>query len=781
MKDTADTPNGQAKQSPGEITLDYLVRLDPDGTHALAAIDPTSGAIEAATFPHGRVHEIPAWVNARNGRLNLYYSANEPRADMGPCKAGKADIVAVRVLHVDIDPPAGQDLDTARADILAKLGRAPVPFTEIIDSGGGYQALVVLDEKMPATPETREWAEGCNRALRDALGGDNAQNIDRILRLPGTENIPDARKREKGRAQRTASVLVTGGARIDRGDIAQRIAPVPASQDHAGDGDVAAAIRDVEHSGFDDAGQYDALPHDLRARFDRDMARHPDLAALWQDGRIAGADKSGSALRFKLAGVLKGIGGYAAEDYAALAWVWKHPGLQSRPGDRADMARQMGRDWARAEAWTPGGLVFDVSKWFRPEPAEPLIFETPAEEGSAPNARRALSLKAFDDVAAMALDLDVDPLIDGLLDKGASSVVYGASNTGKTFVVLDMAFAIASGRPWDGRETTKAGVLYLALEGGAGIRKRFAALRRQYPDADASRLMLAADCVDLCNSKDDAQAVTDAALSIPGGCGLIVIDTLARALAGGDENSAVDMGKLIRSVDYIRAATGAHVLLIHHAGKDATRGARGHSSLKAAVDTEMEITENMISNPKQRDREKQADREFGVQGVHLGTDRKGRPVTSAVVRFGAPEVQPAERITTAEKKLLGAMRGLMPTRDSATAKMLATALGDPDKDDAVRKQADALVKKGYFKKLPDRGAGYTLAPAARFEPVGRPDPLQDPAELAPENVIHFPAARTDDFGPRSGKSGHSTSSLAPTSPGPSNGMTGTQSGTSIFD
>ncbi|WP_423210533.1 AAA family ATPase [Paracoccus yeei] len=435
-----------------------------------------------------------------------------------------------------------------------------------------------------------------------------------------------------------------------------------------------------------------------------------------------------------------------------------------------DMARKAG---AYLGCLRPKGYTLDIDHWFKP-------VEVP-EGGSAPNARRALSLKAFDDVAAMALDLDVDPLIDGLVDKGASSVVYGASNTGKTFVVLDMAFAVASGRPWDGRETTKAGVLYLALEGGAGIRKRFAALRRQYPDADASRLMLAADSVDLCNSKDDAQVVTDAALSIPGGCGLIVIDTLARALAGGDENSAVDMGKLIRSVDYIRAATGAHVLLIHHAGKDATRGARGHSSLKAAVDTELEIAENKISNPKQRDREMQAVREFGVQGVYLGTDRKGRPVTSAVVRFGAPEIQPAERITTAEKKVLGAMRGLMPTRDSATAKVLATALGDPGAHETIRKQADALVKKGYFKKLPDRGAGYTLAPAARFEPVGGPDPLQDPAELAPENVIHFPAARTDDFGPRSGKSGHSTSSLAPTSPGPSNGMTGTQSGISIFD
>lgn len=275
---------------------------------------------------------------------------------------------------------------------------------------------------------------------------------------------------------------------------------------------------------------------------------------------------------------------------------------------------------------------------------------SPARTGA-----RSLTLMTFDEAADSALDASAEPLVDDLLDVGAMSVFYGASNARKTFLVLDLAFAVATGRPWDGRETKKSGVLYLALEGGGGIRKRFAALKRKYPDADASRMMLASESIDLCNSKDDYKAVIEAANSIPGGCGLIVIDTLSRAMAGGDENSPVDMGRFIAITGHIRAATGAHVLVIHHSGKDRERGARGHSNLKGAVDTEIEIAVvgdavgvSVITDQKQRDRVKQAPREFGLRNVYLGEDSKGRPVSSAVVHFRDP-AQPAEAASMAEE------------------------------------------------------------------------------------------------------------------------------------
>ena len=71
---------------------------------------------------------------------------------------------------------------------------------------------------------------------------------------------------------------------------------------------------------------------------------------------------------------------------------------------------------------------------------------------------------------------------------------------------------------------------------------------------------------------------------------LVVIDTLARALAGGNENAPEDMGALIGNAKRIQEATGAAVLFVHHSGKDTSRGSRGHSSLKGAADLEIEVT-----------------------------------------------------------------------------------------------------------------------------------------------------------------------------------------------
>jgi hypothetical protein len=757
MKDTATSPDGQEKQSAGAIALAFLERLDPHGVHALSAIPVEGGPPVSRTFLPAERGHIPEWVNARNGRMNLYYSVNEPRADLGPHRAKKSDIVALRALHVDVDPPAGLELDAARADILARFQNYPVPFSEIVDSGGGYQGLVLLSGKMPLTPDALEWAEGCNRALRDALGGDNAQDVNRILRLPGTENMPGEDKRKKGRIQRTASTAKAGGEGFTPEALAQRIAPVATIADRAGgnEADVWAAVRAVELSGFYDVDRYDELPADLRARFEHDLERYPGLGDLYRDGMVRGTDTSGSAQRLKLAGALKGIEGYSVEEYAALAWTWELPDVQRFGRDEA--ARQLGRDWAHAGAWTPG-TVLDPAEWF--EVVEPSIFEdaAPAAETTRTVPRK-LALLSFDAAADMALEATTEPLIEDLLDQGASSVVYGASNTGKTFVVLDMSFAIATGRRWDGRETTQSGVLYLALEGGAGIRARFAALRKTYPDADTSRMLLASDGLDLCNGKDDVAAVVEAARSIPGGCGLIVVDTLARAMAGGDENSAADMGKLIRNVDMIRAATGAHVLLIHHSGKDEARGARGSSALRAAVDTELQIADSKILNPKQRDHEQQPPRDFRLRPVPLGTSPKGRPVVSAVVQIGAPEIQPAASLTPTETKTLAAFRELAAKHQRVTAKMLAKAKGTTD--DAARKQVEALAKKGYVRKEAGHGTGFSLAAVAHFDPAPVHD--VDATDLAPgaENVCQFPARQARRDPQKTGKSGNSTSPATP--------------------
>jgi hypothetical protein len=113
---------------------------------------------------------------------------------------------------------------------------------------------------------------------------------------------------------------------------------------------------------------------------------------------------------------------------------------------------------------------------------------------------------------------------------------------------------------------------------------------------------------------------------------LVVIDTLARSMGAGDENTAKDAAMFVRNCDLIREATGAHVMVIHHTGKDEERGARGSSALRAAVDNEIQVTSEWeILSRKQRDQEPPEPLHFKLRSVTLGMDEDGEPVTSAVV------------------------------------------------------------------------------------------------------------------------------------------------------
>ncbi|ODT55799.1 MAG: hypothetical protein ABS59_02760 [Methylobacterium sp. SCN 67-24] len=246
------------------------------------------------------------------------------------------------------------------------------------------------------------------------------------------------------------------------------------------------------------------------------------------------------------------------------------------------------------------------------------------------------------DVADTATEQNASPLVEGLLDQGALSMVYAPSNEGKTFVALSLAASVAKGALWAGRETCGGLVVYFATEGGRGIRKRFAAYRQIHGLPAKTPLALIASAADFLSSGVDCSrliaAVREAERQAGRACVLIVIDTLSRVLAGGDENSSTDMGAIIQRLDSIRSATGSHVMLVHHTGKDSSRGARGWSGLRAAVDTELEVKDQAIHVTKQRDLEFARAIPFSLEGVVIGSDDRGRDITSAVARVGASSV-----------------------------------------------------------------------------------------------------------------------------------------------
>ena len=256
---------------------------------------------------------------------------------------------------------------------------------------------------------------------------------------------------------------------------------------------------------------------------------------------------------------------------------------------------------------------------------------------SAPTAKPVLPFVWFRDAKP---NLEANDFVEGLLTSGSMSVIYGPSNCGKTFFVMDLALHVAWGREWRGRIVDRGAVVYLSLEGAQGVQNRMNAFRLHHDCANLPFIAMPKP-VNLLDDKADVEAVIQLVEYIGQETGLpvrmVIVDTLSRAMAGGNENSSEDMTALIGNCDRIRHATDAHLCIVHHSGKDEAKGARGHSSLRAATDTEIEIkrdpevTRSIVKVVKQRDLEALDPLAFTLQSVMLGTNRRGKSVTSCVV------------------------------------------------------------------------------------------------------------------------------------------------------
>lgn len=236
-------------------------------------------------------------------------------------------------------------------------------------------------------------------------------------------------------------------------------------------------------------------------------------------------------------------------------------------------------------------------------------------------------------------------LIQNYLEQDSTSIGYGDSNAGKTFVFLDMAYHIAAGLAWAGHKTLQGGVIYLAAEGGRSMRNRIQALKQRHQTPKLPFALIPCQ-INLLDSNTDFKAfinLIEAAEKDPeiGAVRLIVIDTLSRAMHGGNENDSVDMGKFVTNLTFIQQRFHCHVLVVHHSGKDAAKGARGHSLLRAAIDTEIEIVktsenEGEIRTRKQRDMEFAQPLGFRLTSTPVGADEDKQPITSCTVTYHDP-------------------------------------------------------------------------------------------------------------------------------------------------
>lgn len=291
-----------------------------------------------------------------------------------------------------------------------------------------------------------------------------------------------------------------------------------------------------------------------------------------------------------------------------------------------------GASWLYEMAERLGGGSFSMADvWFDDTVDEyESLFPVSSAVAAAPGR---FKLEDFDDAVASAFEGGSAPIIKGLLDQGSMSVLYGASHEGKTFVALDMAYHVAVGEPYSGMRVNRGLVVYVAAEGGRGAKRRLVALRDKFQPKDKPWLKLLGASVDFLRPEIDLNFFLADIKAIGVDVSLIVIDTLSRAIAGGDENSSTDMGAFVRNIDLVRSATGAHVMVVHHTGKDKAKGARGHSLLRAATDTEIEVDSGCITVTKQRDMDNNWSGSFTLEPRIVGVDYDGDPISSCTVKL----------------------------------------------------------------------------------------------------------------------------------------------------
>ena len=288
----------------------------------------------------------------------------------------------------------------------------------------------------------------------------------------------------------------------------------------------------------------------------------------------------------------------------------------------------------------------------RPEPTAPL-------SNGHDHHGRILKLEGWHELGEAT---PADSLIAGIVGPEQLAMIYGESGSGKSFATFDMFAHYAMGREWLGHKVKGGACLYIAAEGRGSWANRVEAFCQHHQLDEEARVMIPfkfiRENINLGRTGNgDVAAVIDAAKrfadQVQLAVDLVAVDTVARATPGSNENDAADMGAFVANMDRVRTALKTTVALVHHSGKNAALGARGHSSLRAAVDSELEVERvdknRVLRVRKSRDGTDDGEAQaFALAVIEIGRDAEGAPITSCVVTAG--DAVEAARVRAVHKK-----------------------------------------------------------------------------------------------------------------------------------
>jgi len=242
-------------------------------------------------------------------------------------------------------------------------------------------------------------------------------------------------------------------------------------------------------------------------------------------------------------------------------------------------------------------------------------------------------------------------------------MIFGASGSGKSFFALDLGMAVARGIEWRGNKTSQSPVAYVCAEGASGFAGRMKAYAHQHGIDLAETPFYTLDAAPNMTDKADVVALARGIKAI--GARIVFVDTWAQVTPGANENSGEEMGAALALCRGLHNFTGATVVLIHHAGKDSSKGARGWSGSHAAADAVIEVIRvdnyRAASVVKMKDGEDGAEFAFTLETIGVGFDEDDTEVTSCVLlhsNTARPEVVKLKRVRKYEMLALNTLAAM---------------------------------------------------------------------------------------------------------------------------
>jgi hypothetical protein len=611
-----------------DVIEGFLEQLRPGGPWMLLGILPDNPSDEPQSKPIRKIiaktfHTLPdalAFVQSHNGKRNIYYATNPLRHDMDK-KAEKTDVASIEYLLADLDPLESESPETAKARYLKELETYEPQPTAEIDSGNGIQCLWRLNHSIPLgdpiqvmdggkskrvyRPEDQakiKDAEDRTAAIMVRLGAKaGTQNIDRILRLPGTTNLPTKAKREHGRVECPTRLLSFNGHSYP--------------------------LEIFEPGSPEDGGHHAKQQEEEEAAHEHGQESQGDklerIIRLGENGEFKG-DRS-AAVWFVVCEALRR--GYLPQVIVSTLLdrankISEH--IYAQPHPRTYAERQIAK--AREKIPPPRVEVLPQSQWFGAHPA------------TAPPA-----------------------LIKGLLPQTGVATIGGQSGGGKTFLAIDLAVHLIpdcnKGLYIDKYKINRhGGVLYLVLEGKPAFHMRVTAafevlLNKQLEVGDRAKLPFSwntyepnlfekgPDELIKLAERDATKMRKDFEVDLVA----IFIDTMGLAACYESEDKAAQVQKVISGLNRLSDVTGALVIGVDHFGKDQQAGLRGSSAKRGHVETVLAClvdrdrkerpTNHRLRFEKIRDGEEGRIIPYRLRTVDWGVDEDGTPVSTCVVQW----------------------------------------------------------------------------------------------------------------------------------------------------